>query len=300
MAAGDIACGYGIGTGDDHCRPDLTAALLRGPEVEAVLALGDIQYDDGTWEEFLAGYDRTWGRFRGKTFPVPGNHDYANDATSVPAGYFRYFGDRVRGPFDIAAYSVDLPVGCTPGEGTCWHVIAMSSMLCFGPGGCVRPTPGTAPTPGQRTWRWLRRDLRQHPPSLYPCTIAMLHHPPFSFSQGSGATSTSRQLLELLYASGVDLLLSGHSHNYQRWARVAPDGSLDADAGIRPFVVGTGGVNRYALQDGPWPAALRAAQDDAFGVLRLELGDGSYAWSWVGAARQQAFEDAGSSSCTGA
>jgi hypothetical protein len=295
-AAGDIACARapnGAGA-PAACQYDDTADLVAGGRLDAVLALGDNQYDTGALADYLAYFDPTWGRALADIMPVPGNHEYAQDPTSRPRGYFRYFGDRVRGPRRLGFYSFDL--GACP-EAPCWHLVALNSELCFGPGGCGPPSGSSDPGPGNRMYLWLRRDLAVHPDATYPCTLAYWHHPRFSFTTGSGASPTVGPLWDLLASASADLVLNGHSHNYQRWAPQDPAGGADPHHGIREFVVGTGGASHYAIPTGTAPGNLEAAQADAFGVLRLSLGAEGYRWTWVSAAGQPAFADRGAGTC---
>ena len=74
-AAGDIACAPGDSPSATECRQNDTADVVVGMNPDAVLALGDLQYDRGTAAEFAA-YDASWGRFKSITHPVPGNHEY--------------------------------------------------------------------------------------------------------------------------------------------------------------------------------------------------------------------------------
>ncbi len=284
-AAGDIACERPPQPTDtEACRYDDTADLLAG--LAGVLVLGDAQYERGDYEAFLRYYEPTWGRFRSQTFPVPGNHEYTQDPRSTPNGYFRYFGDRVRGPDGLGYYSFDLPRGCTPRLGTCWHFIALSSELCFAGGGCEAPSDASDPGPGGRMYAWLRSDLRAHPGSDYPCTLAFWHHPLYSISDGSGATAATRPLWELLHDAHADVVLNGHSHNYQRWEPQDPFGARDMRHGIREFVVGTGGASKYGLLLGTGSTNLATAQNQAFGILRITLHRAGYTWRWVPAAGQ--------------
>ncbi len=225
VAAGDIACASAPNGPDapEACQYDDTADLVRGGRLEAVLTLGDNQYETGAYADFSAYFDPTWGRARADLMPVPGNHEYAQDPTSRPHGYFRYFGDRVRGPRRLGFYSYDL--GACP-QAPCWHLIALNSELCFAPGGCG-PAGSSDPGPGNRMYAWLRRDLAEHPDATYPCTLAYWHHPRFSFSTGSGATAAVGPLWDLLASASADLVLNGHSHNYQRWAPQDPTGAAD-------------------------------------------------------------------------
>jgi len=290
-AAGEIACPAPPlpDANPDACQYDDTADLIHPGELAAVLALGDNQYDNGDYEDYLSYYDAEWGRAKSITKPVPGNHEYVAPPPATPDGYLRYFGESVAGPDGQGYYSFDL--GACP-DRPCWHLIALNSQLCVGPGGCGPAPRGAEPSEGNEMYRWLKHDLATHPNKEYPCTLAYWHHPLFSFSMGSGATPEVKSLWGLLYASHADVILNGHSHNYQRWKPQDPAQNADPGRGIRQFVVGTGGSTKYSLQLGTWPANLVAAQDSAFGVLKITLGRSSYAWMWVSAPGQPAYSDA--------
>jgi acid phosphatase type 7 len=290
-AAGDIACdhaAYGKRT-PSLCQYDDTAHLIDGDGLAAVLLLGDDQYERGAYAEYRAYFDPTWGRAFDNLAPAPGNHEYDNDPSSRPKGYFRYFGESAKGPDGLGYYAFD--VGACPGA-PCWHVISLNSELCFAAGGCGPATDPSNPGPGNRMYAWLEQDLAAHPDADYPCTLAYWHHPRFSFSTGSGASIAVAPLWQLLHAASADVVLNGHSHNYQRWQPQDPKGTLDQDAGIREFVVGTGGASHYAIPAGTRPANLAAAQANAFGVLRLSLRADGYRWRWVSARGQPGFDDA--------
>ena len=79
VAAGDIACdpraptfNDGLGT-FDSCRQELTAELVERIDPDAVLVLGDDQYDDGTSRDYRRSYDPSWGRFKRISHPTPGD-----------------------------------------------------------------------------------------------------------------------------------------------------------------------------------------------------------------------------------
>ena len=54
-------------------------------------------------------------------------------------------------------------------------------------------------------------------------------------------------LWAIAYAGGADVVLSGHEHDYERFAPQDAAGNLDQAFGVREFVVGTGGYYLYAL-----------------------------------------------------
>ncbi|MGH2637199.1 MAG: metallophosphoesterase [Actinomycetota bacterium] len=290
-AAGDLVCeSEPNGPGEPElCQYDDTADLIVRQGLDEVLLLGDIQYEQGEFAAFTRYFDPTWGRAFSNLSPAPGNHEYAHGPSSKPTGYFRYFGDRVKGPHRLGYYSFDL--GACPDD-PCWHLISLSSELCLAPGGCGPAADPDAPGPGNRMFKWLTRDLARHPDAEYPCTLAYWHHPRFSFSSGSGPTTAVQPLWDLLHAAAADVVLNGHSHNYQRWRPQDPSGALDVERGIREFVVGTGGRSLYSIPGGAFPENLEVAQADSFGILRLTLKADGYRWAWVTAPGQPEFADA--------
>jgi hypothetical protein len=249
-AAGDIACPPGEGT----CEPArATAALVERIDPSAVLALGDNQYTWGTLAEFEAAYDLAWGAFKDITHPVPGNHEYR---TTDAAGYFDYFGSRAGPP--RGDYSFEL-------KG--WHLVALNSA-----------SEGAIADP---QLAWVRADLKG---SDDRCELAFWHHPRFSSGavEGGDPVPELGRLWTLLHEQGVDVVLNGHAHQYERFAPLDADGRLDEASGIREFVVGTGGRTPHRFEDEP-VAGSRVRLTDVFGVLELELRPRAYAWRFVSA-----------------
>jgi hypothetical protein len=256
MAAGDIA--RAGGSGDEQ-----TAALLR--PARAVLALGDLAYPAGTLAQFRAFYGPSWGAYRGKTRPVPGNHEWL---TRGAAGYEAY----MRQP-DRHWYSFNL------GR---WHLIALDSS-CAKAGGCKRGSP---------QYRWLKADLRRN---TRRCVLAYWHHPRWSVSVNRRGLAKVKPFWDLLYAARADVVLNGHDHNYQRWTPLDPAGRPRAN-GLRQFVVGTGGASLYRF--GRTDARVRSRSAVSFGVLRLVLRPGAYEWRFL--PTRGRFTDSGRASCQGA
>jgi acid phosphatase type 7 len=281
MAAGDIACdpadaAFNAGAGtSSKCRQRATSDLIASEAPDAVLALGDNQYECAGLSAFMASYDLAWGRMKAITYPVAGNHEYFTsggtdcDSTGGARGYFQYFGARAGDP-SRGYYSFDLGP---------WHVIALNSE-CGKVGGCSSGSP-------QETW--LRSDLDSH---AAECTLAFYHRPRY----GPTSTQDTPSLGALwadLEASHVDVVLNGHVHAYDRFIPLSASGQPDPD-GVREFIVGTGGKS---LQSVGTPNSTVAVQDSStFGVLRLSLSSGSYAWSFL-PATGGGFSDSGSALC---
>jgi hypothetical protein len=170
-----------------------------------------------------------------------------------------------------------------------WHLITLNSN-CDGVGGGPVLRVGCAA--GSKQERWLRADLAAHPTA---CTLAYWHDP--RYSSGHDHDHPEMQpLWKDLYDAGAELVLSGNSHDYERFAPMDPNGALDPAYGIRQFVVGTGGAFFTGLSSRR--ANSEVAQNDTFGVLRLTLHATSYDWQFVPVAGKT-FTDSGSASCHG-
>ena len=275
-AAGDIACAadpVGIRSEERNspirCQSAATADLVSAIGPDAVLTLGDHQYPDGSLERFRSGYDRTWGRFRAITHPVPGNHEYG---TRGAQGYFDYFGPAAGSP-KTGYYSYDLGP---------WHVVALNSE-CRHISGCAA---------GSAEERWLRADLAAHPAQ---CTLAYWHQA--RFSTGShGSVRETAALWRALQDAGADLVLGGHDHDYERFAPLDADGT-PGSAGIPSFVVGTGGDSYYRVHE-PIPGR-EVALTSSPGVLQLTLTADGFEWAFrtVGPTPGGTVADAGAGGC---
>jgi acid phosphatase type 7 len=266
-AAGDIACdpsnthfNNGFGTSND-CHELSTSSLLLGAPLAGVLPLGDNQYGCGGYQAFLSSYDPSWGRVKSITHPAIGNHEYLTsssegstdcDPTGSASGYFTYFG----------AAAGDPSGGYYSYEVAGWHFVVLNSN-CSKSSGCYA---------GSVQEKWLKADLAAHPAN---CTLAYWHHPRYSSVTSSSAPG---QYFNDLIAAGADIVLTGHVHNYERFAPQNGSGGYDPAAGIREFVVGTGGES---LQGFPTVITNSEVQLKRFGVLMLTLHAGSYDWAFV-------------------
>jgi acid phosphatase type 7 len=281
MAAGDIACdpadpAFNAGTGTSaKCRQRATSDLLAQAAPDAVLALGDNQYECAGTNAFISSYDLAWGRMKSITYPVVGNHEYFTsggtdcDTTGGARGYFQYFGARAGDPAS-GYYSFDIGP---------WHLIALNSE-CGKIGGCGVGSPQEL---------WLRSDLEAHPTQ---CTLAFYHRPRFG-PTGTADTPALGALWADLEARRVDVVLNGHVHAYDRFKPMSSSGQPDPD-GIREFIVGTGGKSLQSL--GTPVSTVDAQGTSSFGVLRLSLSVDSYAWSFLPVTKG-GFTDSGSSVC---
>lgn len=302
-ATGDIACSKPPDDRLKRCRYDAVAAQVTGGNYDAFLALGDIQYLKGGYDAFGTYYDRYFGEVKDITKPVPGNHE---TYTPFMAGYLKYFGETVHQKGDYLTnagfYSYDLGS---------WHMVALNSQLCRGTtydystGGRMpiarNPNVLEGCGPGDSMYEWLKADLEQHPAA---CTLAYYHHPLLyrnSYVEGPywpGPFHYSMiPMWELMDEYGVDVVLNGHEHNYQRFSPQDAHGRPVAE-GITEFIVGTGGNSHtYFKRSFEPPETYVAGTDSSFGILEMTLQDGGYDFSFLPAEGEPPFEDSGNGTC---
>lgn len=298
--AGDIARCYPGSDVTQFHRPTganpaaQTARLLEELPDATVMAVGDNAYEFGSPLDYAGCYQPTWGRVRDRTMPATGNHEYL---TPGAAGYFTYFGLRSAPPlgyysYDLGSWHV-IVINSTPQVYACWP----PELTEIPPGFPVLPVPAS---PGPEAGRacvgdvaqqaWLAADLAAHRDAQ--CTIAYFHHPRFS-SGLHGNQYQMQRMWDLMYANGVDVVVSGHDHMYERFAPQDPDGNADPASGIRQFTAGTGGAEFYAVRERQPNSEVII--NDMHGVLILALDNGRYAWSFENTDRVIA--DAGSGEC---
>ena len=270
VGAGDIASCDSTG--------DTATSKLLGSIAGTVLALGDNAYKEGTLSQFNNCYGPTWGKFKARTKPAVGNHEYRTPGAS---GYFDYFG-AAAGERGRGYYSYDRGA---------WHIIALNSECRYWATGFIDGPSQCSSQKQADMIAWLKNDLSANPAR---CTLAYFHQPRFSSGYGGNALET-QPIWDALYAARADVVLSGHDHIYERFARQSPSGELDTSRGIRQFTVGTGGVNHGGI--GTIKANSQVRNTTAYGVLKLRLHSASYGWRFVPVAGKT-FTDSGTTNCT--
>ncbi|KOO20937.1 purple acid phosphatase 22-like protein [Chrysochromulina tobinii] len=136
-----------------------------------------------------------------------------------------------------------------------------------------------ATAPGSLQHRWLRRDLARIDRSMTPWVIVMMHAPWYNTNSGhKGEAELMRQHMEAdLYEAGVDLVLSGHVHAYERTLPVYR-GLVD-ECGPVYLNLGDGGNYEGAYM--PWlpsQPSWSAFRQATFGVGLLTIVNQSHAW----------------------
>lgn len=242
-AAGDAASGENNASS--------VSDLLTAWQPNMFLYLGDV-YEKGTHTEFFNWYgttSRLFGRMRTVTNPVIGNHEYEN---KLAPGYFDYWNQVP----DYYSY-----------DAAGWHFIALNSTSQLG-----------EREPGSAQYAWLAQDLVQN--ASQKCTVVYFHHPVLSIGP-QGDSSELFSLWNLMANSGVDLVITGHDHGYQRWQPL--DGGLQPSPdGTTQFVVGAGGHGIQAfVRTDPRFVVGYDTSPFAFGALRLQLNPNGAEYRYV-------------------
>jgi hypothetical protein len=267
VGAGDIGI---CGSSSDQQTSVLIDTLVAHDSTVTVFAAGDLANAASTATELADCYEPSWGRHKPRTQAAMGDNEYNID----PNPTWDYFGDRA-GPRGLGYRSFDL------GD---WHIIYLNDNAAF--------VPFAA---GSEQDQWLQQDLAAN---TKRCTIAIFHQPYTYSSTSPGSTTTIRKkwkiIWDRLYAAGVEIVINGHVHRYERFAPQTPDRVRDDQRGIREFIVGTGGHNPQG------PVGTFAPNSEALsntkGVLKLTLDANAYSWQFIPVAGQT-FTDSGSGIC---
>jgi len=250
-----------VGAGDiatcDRDQDELTAQLLDTIP-GTVFTVGDNAYKDGTYTEYIECYEPSWGRHKSRTKPLPGNHEYN---TSGAAGYFQYF-DNIESYY---AYEIGS-----------WRIYALNSEIDIS-----ASSPQVA---------WLKEDLAANPSQ---CVLAFWHRPRWSSGEKHGDNPEMQTVWQIFSDAGAEVVINGHEHNYERFAEMDGSGA-EVSAGLREFVVGTGGAGLYPI--GTPHAASQVRDASTFGILKLTLNETGYHWEFVPVVGST-FTDSGSGNC---
>lgn len=251
-AMGDFGTG-----GNNQTR---VADLMNAAGPEFWLALGDNAYQSGTEAEFDQRFFAPMKPLLANVpvFPSPGNHEYVTnkaqpylDAFALPnnnaAGSERFYS------FDWGAV----------------HVVSLDSM-------CARGT-NSAGCDAATQKAWLAADLAA---SKAPWKIVIFHHPVYS-SGSHGSTPAMQALIPTFEAGGVDLVLTGHDHDYERTKPMkggvpVPPGTTGA---IIYIVVGTGGAGAYGFSSDPEWTGFR--NTGILGYLDVKVAGGTLTGSLI-------------------
>jgi hypothetical protein len=263
-----VVAAVGDGAGGEVNSSNVVS-LIASWNPNLFLYLGDV-YEDGTPTEFYNWYGHSsqfFSQFNSITNPTVGNHEYTN---GIAPGYVDYWNNIPH------YYSFD-----TRG----WHFISLDANSAYGQFG-----------PGSAQYQWLVQDLAANQAA---CTLAYWHEPLYNIGQEPPAT-WMQDTWALLAQSKVDIVLTGHDHDYQRWTPLDGSGQPNP-GGITQFVVGTGGhgIQTFVSTDSRMVAGFDSTtRPSPFGALRLRLYTSHAAYDFVDTGGN--FLDTGSINCKNA
>ena len=242
-----------FGTGGD-IQQELVQSLVDA-RPELMLALGDVAYDSGTPTEVEEHFIRPMARLFSQVpvYVALGNHEYMTDAgrPTLDAIHMPANNEKKTERY----YSFD------------WghvHFVALDSMCS-----------GTAESGGECTAEeqeaWLRNDLAS---TDQPWKVVFFHHPAYSSSPKT-SRSIQEKIVPILEEGGVDLVLAGHAHNYERsfpmW-----EGERDDERGLTYVVAGAGGAKlKYFDDEANAPSWSAYRNNTEFGYLEVNVEGGT-------------------------
>jgi len=184
--------------------------------LNALVALGDIAYNTGSDAEYQAKFFNVYQSQLLKKYPLftlPGNHDY-RDEDSVTffshdkIDYYRTFSMPVDGESGgVASHN----------QGFFFFVFGNVHFLSLDSFGAIDSTL-LSDTTGPQV-RWVKKDLDANKNKDW--IVVMWHHPPYTMGSHnsdwqSDCYRTRKGFLPILERYGVDLVICGHSHDYER------------------------------------------------------------------------------------
>jgi predicted phosphodiesterase len=242
------------------------ANLTVAHNPQKIIHLGDLQYECGTLANFKQNYDSVYGPYKSKIAPVIGNHEYCNGSDPNATGYRDYFGDQAY-PNGASYYSFNVNVSAARHV----HFLVINS-------NCLQwntTAPGCAEN--QAMQAWIRTDLAADNAT---CEIAVWHEPAFGSEvpyHGDGKDAM-RTVWKTLDERGVDMVVTGHAHNYQRYQRMNYLGT-ETSSGMPSTIVGTGGKNLARINTVSWGGAKAAVDDTHYGFVKMVFNSTATGWT---------------------
>lgn len=207
---------------------------------DLALIAGDIVYDRGTYAEFEARYFAVYAALIDHLpfYTAPGNHDYATDRAAPYLALFHLPRQAWREPDQERYYSFDY------GDA---HFVALDTNA---------PLAHIGDSVTDDMADWLAADLRQ---TTRPWKVVFLHHPPYSSGPHGSQAHVRDKLVLLFEQGGVNLMIAGHDHDYERTIPIQGDRPASfAEGGIVYLVTGGGGATLYPVGANWFTASSRA------------------------------------------
>jgi len=194
---------FGSGDASERAVSDAVRAWSSNHRLDAIVTTGDNVYESGAPEELDGAWIQPYGWVAGEHVPVLaalGNHDVVTDA-----------GDPELRLFDL------------PGR---WYARTIGPVRFI-------VLDANDPTDPQQL-AFLHAQLARR--DVAPWTVAVFHQPAFSCSFHGSTPEVDEAWVPLFARGGVDLVLNGHDHAYERFAPID---------GVTYVVDGSGGADLY-------------------------------------------------------
>ncbi|MBI2415279.1 MAG: metallophosphoesterase [Candidatus Kerfeldbacteria bacterium] len=182
------------------------ASQIMRWQPDMILHTGDIAYYSGTTEEFISNFFEPYQALLPEVpfYLSPGNHDYITDQAGPYKDFFEM--PTAGGPSeDYYSFNYDSI-----------HIVSLNSNLDYSVGSAM--------------YNWLASDLTAA--VTQPWIIVFFHHPPYSSGEHGSTIDMQTTIVPLFEQYGVDVVLNGHDHDYERTATIN---------GVRYIVTGGGG-----------------------------------------------------------
>jgi Concanavalin A-like lectin/glucanases superfamily/Calcineurin-like phosphoesterase len=282
FAAGSLAS-----CNDSGARRVVGSVLSTEPDA-LLQTLGNHSYENGQPSDFACGYNQTYAAVKARTYPAVGNHDmYVTSEGPGGVGFHNAFDAQLAKLGPTASDPTKVYYSYQLGA---WHIVVLNdTCLVSGSGG----TPGCDEAAQEQ---WLRNDLATHPND---CVLGIANRPRWSSDNNQGRTDHG-VYWDIFYKYGVDLVLAGAAHHYERFAPMDPSGNLDLTYGLRQIISGHGGYGSNPIFS-LMPNSV-VYDDTSYGALKLTLHAGSYDWQFMPVADNVdpgggSFTDSGSGNC---
>lgn len=211
------------------------ASLMTQEDAAFVLHVGDIAYLHGSYDEFQKNHFDVYRQILARTplFPAPGNHEYESASAAPYLALHTLPAETVSVGERGRYYSFD------------WgnaHFVSLDTNSDRSSGALRRALNGTGDM-----LSWLDRDLRS---TRQFWRIVFFHHAPYAGGLNAGDPvegDVRRYVVPILEANGVQLVLNGHEHNYQRTYTLKGDNTVADGTGTVYLTTGGGGATLYTL-----------------------------------------------------
>jgi acid phosphatase type 7 len=233
------------GNGSGHQRQ--LASEMEKTNATLFLHVGDIAYQRGRADELKKYFADIYANLlrSKKAYPSPGNHDYLTNNLAPYLAYFnppkQALNNRDQGRY----YSFD--------EENI-HFVSLDTNS---------PLNESNDRRQDDMLDWLEKDLSQTDKQW---KIVYFHHPPYSSGHEHGPDLRVQQkIVPILEKYKVDLVFSGHEHNYERTCQMLQDQC--ADGGITYIVTGGGGAGLYGFAEPEPYSVMRSVNYELVDVI---------------------------------